>query len=126
MACGEFHSRAKLTWKKVREIRNKYAAGKYTHRQLAYEYGVSTGAISPLLTGKAWQNDESTLSELAAEMVREFPHIRHIQLAWLLVHKHPDRFRGVKHARQFVKYVRGTVNREKSAKRYGHLHLEVA
>lgn len=52
---GEQHTNAILTWIQVREIRSKYATGKYTQKQLCQEYGISRNAMSSLLTYKTWK-----------------------------------------------------------------------
>ena len=51
---GEKHPRAKITEDDVREIRNKYANGGITHRQLALEYGVDRSSISSIISRKNW------------------------------------------------------------------------
>ena len=48
--------RIKLTWKKVSDIRLKYASGIYTHEQLAKEYGVKKNTITKVLNNKTWKS----------------------------------------------------------------------
>lgn len=50
-------SAAKLTVAAVKDIRERYAAGDITQRQLADEYGVSAWTISAVLLGKQWTNE---------------------------------------------------------------------
>jgi hypothetical protein len=47
--------RQKLTPGQAREIRDSYARGGVTQRQLADAYGVSIGTICPLINGKTWK-----------------------------------------------------------------------
>jgi NAD-dependent SIR2 family protein deacetylase len=51
---GELNGRAKLSLLDVEEIRSKYASGGYSHRDLAYIYGISRGHIARILSGKRW------------------------------------------------------------------------
>lgn len=51
---GEFSNRAILNWKKVHEIRSKYATGDYFYWELAQEYGVSLGCIKNVVTRENW------------------------------------------------------------------------
>ena len=53
-AHGEGHSQAKLTWEKVRAIRQRAAAGEH-ERALAAEYGVSQPAIHYVVTQQTWR-----------------------------------------------------------------------
>jgi len=52
---GEEAPLAKLTWKKVREIRGLYLTGLYSCRQLGVRYGVSSGTVSHIITGRTWK-----------------------------------------------------------------------
>ena len=53
---GERHGCHKLTDDLVRRIRQEYAAGGITQRQLAVKYGVTQGgSIGPLLRGETWR-----------------------------------------------------------------------
>jgi len=52
---GEKSLKAKLTWKKVEEIREKYLAGGYTHITLGIEYGVGPTAIFKIVNNKSWK-----------------------------------------------------------------------
>ena len=47
--------RAKLTDAQVLEIRDRYAGGEVTQRQVAAEFGVSAGTVSDIVTGKTWR-----------------------------------------------------------------------
>lgn len=40
---------------KAREIRGKYATGKYTYMKLAKEYGVSYQHIGDIINNKRWK-----------------------------------------------------------------------
>jgi predicted RNA-binding Zn-ribbon protein involved in translation (DUF1610 family) len=51
---GERGPRAKLTWKKVKKIRQEYADRLKTQSQLAKEAGVSQGTISMIIRRKTW------------------------------------------------------------------------
>ena len=53
---GEKHSSSKLTTKKVLDIRKKYSSGKYTQKELGFEYGVSARHIGHLIEGKRWRH----------------------------------------------------------------------
>jgi len=53
---GEKHPSVKLTEAQVREIRNKYANGGITYKQLALEYGVSLQQISHIILRKLWRH----------------------------------------------------------------------
>jgi hypothetical protein len=55
---GERHPNAQLNWTKVREIRAKYATGKYFQKDLALEYGVSRGSIGLIVTFRTWIEDQ--------------------------------------------------------------------
>jgi hypothetical protein len=46
--------RAKLTDAKVLEIRDRYAGGEVTQRQVAAEFGVSASTVHDVVTGKTW------------------------------------------------------------------------
>lgn len=51
---GERHGRAKLTEQQVREIRERYAAGGVSQRELAAEYGVGRLAVSRVVRRTVW------------------------------------------------------------------------
>ena len=53
-ARGEQNGAARLTTAKVQSIRQQYATGKVTQRQLAHLYGVSQGTIGFVLRGETW------------------------------------------------------------------------
>lgn len=50
---------AKLTERKIREIREKYAAGDITHRRLAVEYGVTHSVIGRIIRREKWAHVEA-------------------------------------------------------------------
>jgi hypothetical protein len=54
---GENNPKAKLTLHKVEKIRKLYARGKYTPKQLAHKFNVSSVAIYSLLNNKTWNYD---------------------------------------------------------------------
>ena len=47
--------RSKLTDAQVREIRDLYEPGVISQRQLAAEFGVSTGTIAAIVSGRTWR-----------------------------------------------------------------------
>lgn len=51
---GERHPGAKLTVKKVRQIRSLYATGSLTQRNLATRFKVSQGTVWQVVTGNYW------------------------------------------------------------------------
>ncbi len=53
---GATQWKAKLNDDLVREIRTKYAAGGYTYKSLAKEYGVSAGSIAFIIRGVTWKH----------------------------------------------------------------------
>lgn len=59
---GERSGKAKTTWVKVREIRAKFASGKYTQASLALEYGLNNGTISKIISNKIWIEDQVLVS----------------------------------------------------------------
>lgn len=52
---GESASFFKLTWKQVREIREKYIPWKYTYKLLAKEYNVGKTAIREIIFNETWK-----------------------------------------------------------------------
>jgi DNA invertase Pin-like site-specific DNA recombinase len=50
---------AKLTWKVVRAIREKYLTGKYSQSELAREYGVMQQAIGKIVSNKRWKEENN-------------------------------------------------------------------
>lgn len=54
-ASGVKNGRAKLTWKKVRAIREKYNSGDYTLSVLSSLFGVSKQQISDIGCGRSWK-----------------------------------------------------------------------
>ncbi len=55
LLAGEDNPKAKLTWVKVREIRERLSTGGVTQLQLAAEYGCKRVAISYIATGRNWK-----------------------------------------------------------------------
>jgi hypothetical protein len=53
---GEDHHAAKLTWKEVYAIRDRYARGTATPRDLKREYGVSVDQIMNILRNTHWRD----------------------------------------------------------------------
>ena len=53
---GERHAMSKLTSEKVLEIRDKYAKGGITQKELASEYGVDHTTISLIVRRKIWSH----------------------------------------------------------------------
>jgi hypothetical protein len=51
---GEKGPNARSTWVKIREIREKYASGKYSQRGLAREYGLARGTIQLIVNNQTW------------------------------------------------------------------------
>jgi NAD-dependent SIR2 family protein deacetylase len=54
-AVGEGHPRAKLTGKKVKQLRARRARG-LTYRQLAAEFGISDVSAWAAVNGKTWRH----------------------------------------------------------------------
>lgn len=54
---GERHGRARFTSEQVTEIRQRYAQGGITQKQLAAQYGVSRSAICHVLLGNVWKEE---------------------------------------------------------------------
>jgi hypothetical protein len=52
--CGEHHPLHKLTDRTAIEIREKYASGKYTQRELAKQYGVSQRGVWRVIHHQSW------------------------------------------------------------------------
>lgn len=55
---GEKHHNAKLTWKQIEEIRQKYIPRVYSQRKLASEYGVDQATIWAVLQKQTWVTPE--------------------------------------------------------------------
>ena len=45
-----------LTEEQIGVIRSQYATGRYTHRSLAIEYGISHTVIGRIIRGEAWKH----------------------------------------------------------------------
>ncbi len=54
-ATGERHWNAKLTWKKVRKLREYYETGDYETKELARVFGVDVATIWYIVNGKTWK-----------------------------------------------------------------------
>jgi HNH endonuclease len=52
---GEKRYNHKLTWKKVAEIRKRYALGNVSQAKLAFEYDISRSVINQVLLNKTWK-----------------------------------------------------------------------
>lgn len=52
---GENNPKARLTWEKVNEIREKYSTGNHTYNQLAKEFMVSDSAIAFVVQQRTWK-----------------------------------------------------------------------
>lgn len=55
---GENGSKAKLTWGKVRQIREKYASGQFFQKELGIMFGVDDSVICRIVTNKIWITKE--------------------------------------------------------------------
>ena len=53
---GERNGRAKLSEKKVVQIRDLYSSGKFTHDHLSEKFKVSPALISCIITKKLWKH----------------------------------------------------------------------
>jgi hypothetical protein len=60
---GEKHPLAKLTREQAQEIRQRYAAGGITHRELGAEYGISRERAGEIARGEGWSETRSYESE---------------------------------------------------------------
>lgn len=56
VARGERQGGAKLTENQVREIRQRYAAGGLSMKQLADEYGVTFSPVQKIISGSGWRH----------------------------------------------------------------------
>lgn len=59
---GVLNGRAKLTWEQVRVIRERYAAGGISLKQLADEHNVNTALVHRIIQGKAWKELQQQLT----------------------------------------------------------------
>lgn len=59
LLAGEKHPTSKLTWKQVREIREKYIPYECSFRKLAEQYKVSTSTIQGVVKNKTWLDNET-------------------------------------------------------------------
>lgn len=55
---GESHGRAKLKLPQVKEIRQLYKTGGYTHHDLAARFGISKSSIGYIIQNKTWNHHE--------------------------------------------------------------------
>jgi hypothetical protein len=53
---GEAHSLAKLTDKKVLEMRQMYATGTFTHKKIADQFGITKAAARFAICGHTWKH----------------------------------------------------------------------
>lgn len=58
---GERHKNSILTWKQVREIRRKYATGRYRQIDLARQYGSTQAGVSQIIRNVAWRENRRSL-----------------------------------------------------------------
>jgi hypothetical protein len=54
---GENHGSSKLTQNEVDEIRQLYATGKYSHRQLGEMFGISHGNVGKIVRYQLWKSN---------------------------------------------------------------------
>ena len=59
-AASEYPGRPKLTPELAAEIRAAYQAGGVTQAELAVRFGISSGAISAVVTGRTWRSAPET------------------------------------------------------------------
>jgi len=81
---GEKSGRAKLTWKKVKEIRKLYSHGGYTQKQLALTFDVSAVCIRYILINKTWY-DKNYISIKFANKGNKFltkEQVAEIRMLW--------------------------------------------
>jgi DNA-binding XRE family transcriptional regulator len=55
---GEMNPRAKLTTLDVQLIRNQYAGGGITQREIGEKFDVSSNTVSQICTGKRWPKND--------------------------------------------------------------------
>lgn len=53
---GNLYSNAKLTDQQVAEIKQRYAVGDITQKQLSIEYGTDRSNISHIIRGRRWKS----------------------------------------------------------------------
>lgn len=53
---GEAHGSSVLTDKQVLEIREKFVPFRYTHKKLAFEFGVSKSTIAKIISRDLWSH----------------------------------------------------------------------
>lgn len=105
---GENNSRVKLTWAQVDEIRA--LRGTMTQREIAKRFGITRASVNNIQRGYFWKPETrncKTKSQIAADLVREFPSSSNRAIARGLVVKYPNLFRTENAARSCVNYVRG-------------------
>jgi hypothetical protein len=59
---GESNGRAVLSADDVREMREAYAQGGATQRELAEQYGIDGSSISDIVRGETWQDAPGPLA----------------------------------------------------------------
>jgi plasmid maintenance system antidote protein VapI len=67
---GEKNGLAKLTWEKVKEIREKYVIGNYTSCKLAKEYAINKSTILRIINNRTWYDPEYKFEKLSEEEVK--------------------------------------------------------
>ena len=58
---GENGTNVKLTWEKVRQIREKYNTGNYSFAKLAKEFNVGNTAIRHIVINKTWKEEPEVI-----------------------------------------------------------------
>lgn len=114
---GENHSQAKLTWAQVDEIRA--LRGTMMQREIATRFGITHATVHSIQRGHSWKPETrncKTKSQIAADLVREFPSSSSRAIARGLVVKYPNFFRTERAALNCVNYVRGCGGKAKRRK----------
>jgi len=52
---GEDNPTSKITWERVREMRELYQSGNYSQRELAEHFDLSQSTVNHILQGKTWR-----------------------------------------------------------------------
>ena len=68
---GELSHTAKLTWKEVREIREKYSSLKYTQQKLSEAYNVSRSTIKQIIENRNWVDENYVFKKRTAQEIKE-------------------------------------------------------
>jgi group I intron endonuclease len=94
---GDKSATAKLTWLKVREIREKYASGKYMYEDLSKEYGINPSNIGKIVRNQTWK-DESLTEEyfkkifFVAKSCQRGEKCGHAKLTWFQVREIREKY----------------------------------